>query len=284
MTDTSNRISVISTILGRMDRNIDGNMATGLDGEDENLIVDFGDSTFNRVFLFFYIPDNTGLGGPFSVQTPTRFMTGWGDFAQLAERIYWFGANSTQSHIWPMYSAEDSLSPNDDNIYLGRWLQGTGTWTNQHYFTECQNIFRGQIKAYSDSVLLVNSLWYNTVSISGDAFFKYGLNVLDSLRNQDRFPNFYTRPACYQYKLMYPATFAVGGEYLTDFRNSISFLIKDDITFEKWKIENGTKASMLISYQGKLLGELENVSFKNLSAGFYSVVSSESRRRIIVIK
>jgi hypothetical protein len=34
-------------------------------------------------------------------------VTGWGDFDQLAERIYWFGANSSPSHIWPMYSAED---------------------------------------------------------------------------------------------------------------------------------------------------------------------------------
>ena len=284
MTDTSNRISVISTILGRMDRNIDGNMATGLDGEDENLIVDFADSTFNKVFLFFYIPDNTGLGGPFSVQTPTRFMTGWGDFAQLAERIYWFGANSTQSHIWPMYSAEDSLSPNDDNIYLGRWLQGTGTWTNQHYFTECQNIFRGQMPWFIQNVIPTYSTsWNNSVTITGDAFFKYGLNVLDSLRNQDRFPNFYTRPACNQNRIAHSTHELKGYENeKPQSDNSSCIMLTSNEDFLQFRLGQ-EKQSVISSADGKTF-YLQEMDFNTFSSGIYFVNSSSSHQIIVIVK
>ncbi|MBK7966046.1 MAG: hypothetical protein IPK10_12725 [Bacteroidetes bacterium] len=36
-------------------------------------------------------------------------MTGWSDLAELAERIYHYGNNTTMSNIWPMFSAEDSF-------------------------------------------------------------------------------------------------------------------------------------------------------------------------------
>ena len=284
MTDTSNRISVISTILGRMDRNIDGNMATGLDGEDENLIVDFADSTFNRVFLFFYIPDNTGLGGPFSVQTPTRFMTGWGDFAQLAERIYWFGANSAPSHLWPMYSAEDSLSPNDYNIYLGRWLQGTGTWTNQHYITECQNIFRGQIDDYIVTTTNDNPGWQQSFSINGDAFFKYGLNVLDSLRNQDRFPNFYTRPGCYQYRIRNEYIENTSQNQLVTKDGLRTIIISNELEFEALKKSFLVDDAQLLNSQGIQLGDIKRKSFSSLSAGFYIAITPIIKQGVVVLK
>lgn len=279
--DTTNRISVISTILGRMDRNIDGNMATGLDGEDENLIVDFADSTFNRVFLFFYIPDLTAVD---VYKMPTRFMTGWGDFAQLAERIYWFGANSTQSNIWPMYSAEDSLSPLDENIYLGRWLQGTGTWTNQHYLTECQNLFRVQIPWFIQNVVPTYSTsWSNSLTISGDAFFKYGLNVLDSLRNQDRFANFYTRQACYQYRIANPGNASFENLSLkTEPNKSSCIIIKSDEDFNQFKSDQ-EKESFLISADGKSF-HLQEEEFKTLTSGLYFIKSRASHHYIVILK
>ena len=116
---------------------------------------------------------------------------------QLAERIYHFGNNTTMSNIWPMFSAEDSLSQNDANIYLGDWLQGTEFWApQQHYLTEVQNIFRDQLNVYSDSILVVTS-WNKSIKIDGYAFFKYGLATLDTLRIQDRTPNIYTNHDCF---------------------------------------------------------------------------------------
>ncbi|MBK7964051.1 MAG: hypothetical protein IPK10_01160 [Bacteroidetes bacterium] len=194
-TNSSNFITTISTILGRMDRNIDGDINTGLNGEDENIIVNFSDSTFGRVYLFFYIPD---LRKWDILKDPTLFMSGWGDFAELAERIYHYGNNTTMSNIWPMFSAEDSLDVNDTTIYLGRWLQGTGTWPQQHYITEAQNIFRDQLPYFIQFVIpQLNLPGASSMKIDGYAFFKYGLATLDTLRIQDRAPNFYTRPACF---------------------------------------------------------------------------------------
>lgn len=280
--DTSNRISVISTILGRMDRNIDGNTATGLDGEDENLIVDFADSTFDRVFLFFYIPDETNI---LLSREPTRFMTGWNSsLAQLAERIYWFGANSTQSHIWPMYSAEDSLSPSDDNIYLGRWLQGTGTWTIQHYLTECQNIFRTQIQDYKITTLNIFPSWAQSISISGDAFFKYGLNDLDALRNQDRFPNFYARPACYQYRLRNYQSIPGYESTFKKTNNNKILLISNEQTFEEWKKTIRTEKKYLINCQGVQVGKVNETTFSKISSGFYFATSPMNQQIIVIIK
>ena len=284
MTDTSNRISVISTILGRMDRNIDGNMATGLDGEDENLIVDFADSTFNKVFLFFYIPDETDI---LSTRVPTRFMTGWSaSLAELAERIYWFGANSAPSHLWPMYSAEDSLSPGDSNIYLGDWLQGSaGTfWAGQqHYITECQNIFRGQIDDYIVTTTNDNPGWQQSFSIIGDAFFKYGLNVLDSLRNQDRFPNFYTRPACNQNRIAHSTHELKGYENeKPQSDNSSCIMLTSNEDFLQFRLGQ-EKQSVISSADGKTF-YLQEMDFNTFSSGIYFVNSSSSHQIIVIVK
>ena len=284
MTDTSNRISVISTILGRMDRNIDGNMATGLDGEDENLIVDFADSTFNRVFLFFYIPDQTDS---LIDRVPTRFMTGWANFAELAERTYWFGANSSPSHLWPMYSAEDSSSPGDSNIYLGDWLQGSaGTfWAGQqHYITECQNIFRGQMPWFIQNVIPTYSTsWNNSVTITGDAFFKYGLNVLDSLRNQDRFPNFYTRPACNQNRIAHSTHELKGYENeKPQSDNSSCIMLTSNEDFLQFRLGQ-EKQSVISSADGKTF-YLQEMDFNTFSSGIYFVNSSSSHQIIVIVK
>ena len=119
--------------------------------------------------------------------------------SQLAERIYHFGNNNTMSNIWPMFSAEDSLSVNDANIYLGDWLQGTEYWTpQQHYLTEVQNIFRDQLPDYYQiTIPNLNPSWNATIKIDGYAFFKYGLATLDTLRIQDRAPNIYTNHDCF---------------------------------------------------------------------------------------
>ncbi len=195
--DTANHINRISTILGRMDRDIDSNSNTGLNGEDENLLVDFADSTFSRVYLFFYIPDLT----KWDIQKqPTLFMSGWGDYTELAQRIYHFGNNTTMTNIWPMFSAEDSVSVNDSLIYLGRWLQGTGTvWSpQQHYLTEAQNIFRDQVPYYVQNIILPNyPSWNASLKLEGYAFFKYGLATLDTSRIQDRSPNIYSNYDCF---------------------------------------------------------------------------------------
>ncbi len=284
MTDTSNRISVISTILGRMDRNIDGNTATGFDGEDENLIVDFADSTFNRVFLFFYIPDQTDS---LIDRVPTRFMTGWANFAELAERTYWFGANSSPSHLWPMYSAEDSLSPGDSNIYLGDWLQGSaGTfWAGQqHYITECQNIFRGQMPWFIQNVIPTYSTsWNNSVTITGDAFFKYGLNVLDSLRNQDRFPNFYTRPACNQNRIAHSTHELKGYENeKPQSDNSSCIMLTSNEDFLQFRLGQ-EKQSVISSADGKTF-YLQEMDFNTFSSGIYFVNSSSSHQIFVIVK
>ena len=285
MTDTSNRISVISTILGRMDRNIDGNTATGFDGEDENLIVDFADSTFNKVFLFFYIPDETDI---LSTRVPTRFMTGWSaSLAELAERIYWFGANSAPSHLWPMYSAEDSLSPGDSNIYLGDWLQGSaGTfWAGQqHYITECQNIFRGQIDDYIVTTTNDNPGWQQSFSIIGDAFFKYGLNVLDSLRNQDRFPNFYTRPGCYQYRIRNEYIENTSQNQLVTKDGHRAIIISNELEFEALKKSFLVDDAQLLNSQGIQLGDIKRKSFSSLSAGFYIAITPIIKQGVVVLK
>ena len=85
---------------------------------------------------------------------------------QLAERIYHFGNNTTMSNIWPMFSAEDSLGALDSTIYLGRWLQGTGTWAQQHYLTEAQNIFRDQLPYFIQFVVPpLNPNWNASLKI-----------------------------------------------------------------------------------------------------------------------
>ena len=119
--------------------------------------------------------------------------------SQLAQRIYHFGNNNTMSNIWPMFSAEDSLSYNDSTIYLGRWLQGTGTWTpQQHYLTEVQNIFRDQVPYHVQNIILPNyPSWNSSLRLEGYAFFKYGLATLDTLRIQDRIPNEYSKYDCF---------------------------------------------------------------------------------------
>jgi hypothetical protein len=115
---------------------------------------------------------------------------------QLAERIYHFGNNTTMSNIWPMFSAEDSLGALDSTIYLGRWLQSTGTWAQQHYLTEAQNIFRDQVTDYGDSIQVVTS-WNKSFKVDGYAFFKYGLAPLDTTRTQDQVPNIYSNYDCF---------------------------------------------------------------------------------------
>jgi hypothetical protein len=267
-----------------MDRNIDGNTATGFDGEDENLIVDFADSTFNKVFLFFYIPDETDI---LSTRVPTRFMTGWSaSLAELAERIYWFGANSAPSHLWPMYSAEDSLSPGDSNIYLGDWLQGSaGTfWAGQqHYITECQNIFRGQIDDYIVTTTNDNPGWQQSFSIIGDAFFKYGLNVLDSLRNQDRFPNFYTRPACNQNRIAHSTHELKGYENeKPQSDNSSCIMLTSNEDFLQFRLGQ-EKQSVISSADGKTF-YLQEMDFNTFSSGIYFVNSSSSHQIIVIVK
>lgn len=178
-----------------MDRDIDTTYAGYFfDGQDEDLMVNFVDSLYDRTYLFFFIPDQTG--NPSTIDnTPTRFLTGWGNFAQLAERLFHFGNNHLASDIWPMFSAEDSVSPRDENIYLGRWLQGTEYWAAQggpHYLPEVMSIFLGQLPGYYQFIVVdIDSAWIvsPSLTIKGYCFFRYGLKGLDSLRLQDAMPD-----------------------------------------------------------------------------------------------
>lgn len=186
-----------------------------------------------------------------------------------------------------MYSAEDSLSPNDDNIYLGRWLQGSdgSFWSGQqHYLTECQNLFRAQMLVYiTDEILPNYPNWNRSLNISGDAFFKYGLNVMDSLRNQDRFANFFTRQGCYQYRIAHPNYDLL--EYQHEkFVSGKSFCltIKSDEEFRQFRSVQGTQ-SFLISTEG-ISFQLLEVEFKNLSAGIYFIKSGTNHHSIVIVK
>ncbi|MFN0187615.1 MAG: hypothetical protein ACKVQV_02845 [Bacteroidia bacterium] len=264
--NSSNLINTISTILGRMDRDIDSNPSTGLNGEDENIIVDFADSTFSRVYLFFYIPDLTKW---VTQNEPTRFMTGWGDFAELSERIYHFGNNTTMSNIWPMFSAEDSLSYNDSTIYLGRWLQGTGTWTpQQHYLKEVQNIFRDQLPDYYQiTIPNLNTNWNATLKIEGYAFFKYGLATLDTLRLQDQTPNIYSNYDCFSAR--YANTNLQIGVESTSQSTPISTYLKP------------TENYFVYSYLGQEFGKLNYSQVLALPKGSYILTNEDNLVRII---
>ena len=267
--NSANLISTISTILGRMDRNIDNDLNTGSvgDGEDENSIVDFADSTFSRVYLFFYIPDMTL--GPDTSRTPIRFMTGWGDFDQLAERIYHFGNNSTMSNIWPMFSAEDYMSPNDANIYLGDWLQGTEFWTpQQHYLTEVQNIFRDQVPYYVQNTILPNyPSWNASLKLEGYAFFKYGLATLDTIRIQDRAPNVYSNYDCFSAR--YANTNLQDGAESNVQLTPISTYLKAGESY------------FVYSYLGQEYGKLSYNQVLTLPKGSYILENEKSLVRII---
>ena len=268
--DTANHFYRISTILGRMDRNIDSNINTGLNGEDENVIVDFVDSTFSRVYLFFYIPDKTRW---FISQEPTRFMTGWGDFTELAERIYHFGNNSTMSNIWPMFSAEDSVSVNDSLIYLGRWLQGSAgsIWApQQHYLTEAQNIFRDQIFAYN--IITANDFpgWQNSNKIDGYALFMYGLEPIDTLRIQDRSPNIYTNHDCFSARYFNSNT-KNETEGTTTYTSTNS-------------IFNYTDKYQVYTLLGQFIGLKSKIEFEKLNSGNYILTDVNSNVRFLINK
>lgn len=266
--DTAYHFNRISTILGRLDRNMDNNINTGIDGEDENIIVDFVDSTFSRVYLFFYIPDKTKW---FITQEPTRFMTGWGDLAELAERIYHFGNNATMSNIWPMFSAEDSVSVNDSTIYLGRWLQGTGTWTpQQHYLTEAQNIFRDQVISYNFTTTNDFPSWQKSNKMEGYAFFKYGLATLDTLRTQDFVPNIYSNYDCFSLR-QYQGNNINSVSNTTDFNNSNNPVI----LFDKFHVFN---------VMGQFLGVKTKMEFEKLDAGNYVLKDDDSNASILIYK
>lgn len=186
---------------------------------------------------------------------------------QTAERIYHYGNNTTMSNIWPMFSAEDSLDVNDTTIYLGRWLQGTGTWPQQHYITEAQNIFRDQLLVYN--IITANDFpgWHNSNIIEGYAFFKYGLATLDTLRIQDRAPNFYTRPACFSARYANP-NLLHEAETATHTNHVTSFLEPDEIYF-------------VYSYLGQEFGKLNYNQILALPKGSYILKSETSFSRII---
>lgn len=187
---------------------------------------------------------------------------------QTAERIYHYGNNTTMSNIWPMFSAEDSLDVNDTTIYLGRWLQGTGTWPQQHYITEAQNIFRDQLPDYYQIVIPnLNPSWNATLKIEGYAFFKYGLATLDTLRIQDRAPNFYTRPACFSARYANP-NLLNEAETATHTNHVTSFLEPDEIYF-------------VYSYLGQDFGKLNYNQILALPKGSYILKSETSFSRII---
>jgi hypothetical protein len=265
--NSANLINTISTILGRMDRNIDGNINTGLNGEDENFIVDFADSTFSRVYLFFYIPDLTKWE---TAKKPTRFMTGWDKYSQLAERIYHFGNNSTMSNIWPMFSAEDSLSALDSTIYLGRWLQGTGTWAQQHYLTEAQNIFRDQVISFNMTTLNDIPTWQNSYKIEGYSFFKYGLAPLDTNRAQDVIPNIYSNYDCFSLRY-YNGNSINSGSSLNEL-----YTTKNPIfNFDNFQVFN---------LMGQFLGVKTKIEFRELDAGNYVLKAVDSNSVIIIYK
>ncbi|MBK7964062.1 MAG: hypothetical protein IPK10_01240 [Bacteroidetes bacterium] len=186
---------------------------------------------------------------------------------QTAERIYHYGNNTTMSNIWPMFSAEDSLDVNDTTIYLGRWLQGTGTWPQQHYITEAQNIFRDQLLVYN--IITANDFpgWHNSNIIEGYAFFKYGLATLDTLRIQDRAPNFYTRPACFSARYANP-NLLHEAETANHTNHVTSFLEPDEIYF-------------VYSYLGQDFGKLNYNQILALPKGSYILKSETSFSRII---
>jgi hypothetical protein len=166
-------------------------------------------------------------------------------------------------------------------------LQGSdgSFWSGQqHYLTECQNLFRGQVHDYVDSILFINTTWQNSISINGDAFFKYGLNVLDSLRNQDRFPNFYTRQACYQYRFLNPNIHNESVDGSKKHFNNLTQVICNEIEFEKWKLDNKLLLGQIISLQGQQMGRIEKVSYNSLSSGFYYIVLGGKMQRIVINK
>lgn len=183
-----------------------------------------------------------------------------------------------------MYSAEDSLSPNDDNIYLGRWLQGTGTWTIQHYFTECQNLFRGQVHDYV--VTTANDIpgWLQSFSINGDAFFKYGLNVLDSLRNQDRFANFFTRQGCYQYRIGNNNLNQNTEQFKHNTYTQKTILFSNERDFEEWKNSNANSKAILYNSQGVNHELIRNLNYSTLSAGYYFLMEGNVKQGVVIVK
>ena len=187
--------------------------------------------------------------------------------SQLAQRIYHFGNNNTMSNIWPMFSAEDSLSYNDSTIYLGRWLQGTGTWTQQHNLTEAQNIFRDQVFAYNITTANDFPGWQNSNKIDGYAFFKYGLATLDTIRIQDRAPNVYSNYDCFSAR--YANTNLQDGAESNVQLTPISTYLKAGESY------------FVYSYLGQEYGNLSYNKVLTLPKGSYILENEKSLVRII---
>jgi hypothetical protein len=187
--------------------------------------------------------------------------------AELTERIYHFGNNTTMSNIWPMFSAEDSLDTLDATIYLGDWLQGTEYWApQQHYLTEAQNIFRDQVSSYVDSTQLITS-WNKSIKIDGYSFFKYGLAPLDTIRIQDRTPNIYSNYDCFS------ARYASGNlqniiEDTINFAALTTYIKLDEIYF-------------VYTYLGQEFGKLNHTQILALPKGSYILKNEKNSARII---
>jgi hypothetical protein len=190
--------------------------------------------------------------------------------AQLAERIYHFGNNTTMSNIWPMFSAEDSLGALDSTIYLGRWLQSTGTWAQQHYLTEAQNIFRNQVFAYNITTTNDYPGWQNSNKIDGYAFFKYGLATLDTLRIQDRAPNIYSNYDCFSARYF-------NGNTQNETEGTANYTSTNTIF-------NNTDKYQVYTLLGQFIGVKNKNEFERLNSGSYILTNVNSNVKFLINK